>query len=297
MRGIHVSRQVTFSLILVSLFSVLLSGCLVENSDPIPVKGRTDDTLRTILSGERLVYELTGQRSINNVPTPITGTMTVEWTNDIIPDPHNSSVDISVIREQTVADFDDGLSTTTIRYLTQDANGSIFVHAYRQKNNLVYTGIYVTDPAQTSVSYSPIEMVKSPITAMDSTLSYRLFQSCGNAATCPLSSSLRQITEGIEFLDDVPVTTNAGKSYQSFYFTYTGSFLEDNSTPFIEPFDFRTSCAAIPSTNSITGEYYYYPEVGLIKFLSSCEGVDPTSGNTLGHRITGVLLSASFPLP
>ena len=290
MRGIQFSKYSIYSILFVTTLSLFLSGCLVESSDPLPIVDRTTENLRPIQSGDQIIYRLTGQRSINSAFTPLTGRMTVTWTQDFIEDPHNPPSTINVLREETLVEYDDGFVSTTIRYVTQDVDGSLYVHAYRNKNIIVYAGDYT--PSQVQFTYQPVQTVASPLTAANSTFSYRALDGCA-ATAC--SFSLRQITEANEYRDDVPVTTDAGKRYQSLYYTYTGFFLEDNSTPLINPLDFRTSCASVPI--ELSGEYYYFPEVGLVRFLSSCTGFDDSSGNTLGHRITGSLLSANFTLP
>jgi hypothetical protein len=291
MRGIQFSKQTLFLFLLISTFSLTLSGCLVESSDPLPVTERTTDNLRIINSGDFLVYRLSGQRSTNGTVTGVSGRMTVTWTDDIIPNPHIPGTNVDVLKEETVVEYDNAPTSTTVRYVTQDPDGSLNVHAFRQKADILYAGDYI--PSQIQFTYQPIQFVSSPLANTSTTFSYRVLDACGETE-CAVS--LRQITEANEFTDDVAITIDAGKQYQTLYYVYTGFFLENNTAPLQLPFDFRTSCASIPITE-ITGEYYYFPEVGLVRFLSSCTGIDDSNGNNVGHRISGSLISASFPLP
>jgi len=290
MRGIQFSKYSIFSILIISSLSFFLSGCLVENSDPIPVTDRTTDSLRLIQSGDRIVYRiLSGQRTANGSTTFSNATMTVTWTNDFIEDPHNPPTTITLLREDTVVEFEQGGSASTVRYVTQNQDGSLFVHAYYDKQSILYMG----DFGPTPYTYQPIQIVASPLTMTNSVFSYRVLDDC-TATACALS--LKAITEAIQYNSESVITIDAGRSYNTLYYTYNGRIEEGLNTPLPTPLDYRrTFCGT--NTSEFFGEYYYFPEVGLVSFQTSCSGFDLSNGDTFGHNFSGSLISANFQLP
>lgn len=297
MRGIQNSKQAKFSFLIVTIFTLLLSGCLVENSDPLPIIDRSTDNLRLIQSGDRLVYRITGgQRTIAGTTTFSNATMTVTWTNDVIIDPQNSPSTISVLREDTLIEFEQGGSESTVRYITQDQNnGSLFVHAYYENSPtlpIVYMGDFVSNAV--TYLYQPIQTVASPLTMSDDAFTYRVIDDC-NLTSC--ATSLKAISEAVQFNSEQVITIDAGRSYNTLYYTYNGIYQEGSSaTPLPSPLDYRrTFCG----TNAVDffGEYYYFPEVGLVAFQTACSGFDPATPGLFGHNFSGSLISANFTLP
>ena len=291
MHRLRVYKKLLISLIGLSSMTLLLTGCLVENKDPPPLIDRTTDNLRLINAGDRIVYAITGTRTNNFVPTSISGQMTVEWFEDFIEDPHNQNVQIQVFREETVLTFNQGGGNTFIRYITQDqTTGSISVHAYYTKQDLVYVGAFGPTP----YTYEPIEIVSSPIQMANSTFSYRILNCVPGNSQCEVPS-LRAITEANEYISEYDITTTGGRRYNTLYFTYTGRTPEGVSISLSSPLDYRMSC--YPDAFEFDGEYYYFPDVGLVEFFSSCTGFDSTSGVSVGHRLRGSLLNTNFPIP
>lgn len=291
MRGIPAFKKIFVSLIGLSSIALLLSGCLVENKDPPPIINRTTDNLRLINAGDRIVYTINGTITNNFVPTTVSGQMTVEWFDDFIEDPHNAGNTIPVLREVTVLTYDQGGGNTFTRYITQDPDGTIYLHAYYDKNitNLVYVGAFGATP----YIYEPIAVVSSPIQMADSTYSYRVLNCIVGNAQCEVPS-LRAITEADEYISEYDIVTRSGKRYNTLYFSYTGRPLEGVSPPLASPLDYRMACD--PNAIEFDGEYYYFPEVGLVEFFSSCTGSTGT-GVPVGHRLRGSLLSTSFATP
>lgn len=291
MRGLKAYKKIIISLIGLSSMALLLSGCLVENKDPPPLIDRTTDNLRLIQPGDRIVYAITGTRTNNFVPTSVAGQMTVEWFEDFIEDPHNAPNTISVLREETVLTFNQGGGNTFIRYITQDqTTGSISVHAYYNKQDLVYVGAFGPTP----YTYEPIEVVSSPIQMVNSAFSYRVLDCVPGNAQCEVPS-LRALTEAVEYISEYDITTTGGRRYNTLYFTYTGRPPEGVSPSLPAPLDYRMTCH--PDALEFDGEYYYFPEVGLVEFFSSCTGFDSISGVSVGHRLRGSLLNTNFAIP
>ena len=296
MRGISFSKQAIFSILVTSTLSLVLAGCLVENSDPPPVIERSDDQLRMIQDGDRLVYRiLSGQRTESGTTTFSNGTMTVTWSSDSILNPQTAE-QIPVLREVTVVEFESGSPPqTTTRYITQDpTNGSIFVHAYYDYNTLpiLYMGNFVE--GATTYLYQPIQTVTSPLDMNDSVFSYRVIDDC-NLTSC--LTSLKAITEAMVFNSEQVITIDAGRTYRTLYYTYNAVYQEGSaSIPIPAPLDYRrTFCGA--SSVEFFGEYFYFPEVGLVSFQTSCSGFDPATPGLFGHNFSGSLISANFTLP
>ena len=297
MRGIQFSKQAIFSILIISTLSLFLAGCLVENSDPPPVIERSTDNLRIIQAGDRLVYRiLSGQRTVGGTTTFSNGTMTVTWTNDVIIDPQNAPTTIPVLREDTVVEFENGGIESTTRYITQDpTNGSLFVHAYYENSPtlpIVYMGDFV--PLAPTYLYQPIQTVTSPLAMSNSVFSYRVIDDC-NLTSC--ATSLKAITEAVQYNSEQVITIDAGRTYRTLYYTYNAIYEEGSaSTPLPAPLDYRrTFCGA--GAVEFFGEYYYFPEVGLVSFQSSCSGFDPDTPGLFGHNFSGSLISANFTLP
>ncbi|WP_455206684.1 hypothetical protein [Kaarinaea lacus] len=286
MRGLQLSKNIVFSLLTISSLAVMLSGCLVENKDPPPLVDRSTENLRLIQPGDRIVYSLAGTVTVSFVPRTVSGTLTVTWSNDQIEDPHNYPNVIQVLREESVVQYDQGGGTTTVRFVTQDPDGSLYVHAYYDQSRIVYMG----DVA--SPTYQPIQVVSSPMEMANSGFSYRI-QQCVNTQTTCVEPSIKIINELNEYRNEVDLTTRAGRRYNTLFYTYTGSYLQNNGT-LPAPLDFRTICDA--NAISFEGEYYYFPEVGLVEFFSSCTGTNATL-NPVGHSIRATLLNTNFPLP
>ena len=287
MHGLRVYRKIIISLIGLSSMTLLLTGCLVENKDPPPILDRDpSNLLRMIQSGDRIVYSLAGTRTTSFVPTSVSGTMTVTWTDDQIVDPHNAPSLINVLREESVVVFNQGGGNTFIRYITQEPNGSILVHKYYNQPLKAYMGTVL------SPTYQPVQAVTSPMEMADGGYSYRIQECLDNVATC-VEPSIKIISELIEYRGEVDLIISAGRGYNTLFYSFTGEYLQDNGV-LESPLDFRTLCDA----NAIRydGEYYYFPEVGLVEFFSSCTGTNATA-NPVGHSIRGSLLNASFPLP
>ena len=291
MHGLRVYKKLIISLIGLSSMTLLLTGCLVENKDPPPLLDRDDSNLlRMIQAGDRIVYSLAGTRTTNFVPTTVSGTMTVTWINDQIVDPHSLDV-IPVLREEAVIVFDQGGGTTTIRYITQDPDGSINVHAYYNKSPIDQSSLVFMGNID-STTYQPVLVQSSPMPMVNKIISYRIQQCIESQTTC-VEPSIKIIQETIEYRGEEDITIRAGRRYNTLFYSFTGEYLLSNGD-LPSPLDFRTLCDA----NAIIydGEYYYFPEVGLVEFFSSCTGTNATL-NPVGHSIRGSLLNASFPLP
>jgi hypothetical protein len=289
MRGLQFYKKTVFFIFTVSSLATVLSGCLVENKEPPPLIDRTTDNLRMIQSGDRIVYDLSGTRTTSFIPSSISGTMTVTWSDDVIIDPHNAPATIDVLREETVVEYDNGGGNTMIRYVTQDPDGSLHVHAYYDQSTIIYVGALTSPPV-----YQPVEVLSSPLQMADSTFSYGV-QPCGGIIYPDICAnpSVKIINELNEFRGEVDLTIQAGRRYNTLFYSFTGSYLVDNGD-LPSPLDYRTLCDA--NAIDFGGEYYYFPEVGLVEFFSSCTGYD-TSLNIVGHSIRGSLVSSSFPLP
>ena len=109
-------------------------------------------------------------------------------------------------------------------------------------------------------------------------------------------TSLRAITETNQYMGEAVITIDAGKTYNTLYYTYTGFFLEANSISLPIPLDYRRAFCG-ENAVEFAGEYKYFPEVGLVRFQTSCTGLDPATPGLFGHNFSGSLVSASFTLP
>ncbi|HEY5602280.1 MAG TPA: hypothetical protein VIM41_04155, partial [Gammaproteobacteria bacterium] len=268
----------------------LLSGCLVDSTEPPPLIERSTDNLRLIQSGDRMVYDISGNRITTAGTAPIKGQMTVQWFPDFIEDPHNPTVQIPVLREETTFVYDGGGGVSTIRYVSQDPDGSLYVHAYYDKTIILYAGNY--SASQTDYTYSPIQVVSSPLQMAGNQFSYRVLECLTVDSLC--GTSIRAIQETNQFNSEAATVTASGHRFNTLYYVYEGQLLEGVSPSLPSPLDFRMACGG--NTFTFNGEYYYFPEVGLVRFFSFCTAADASS-NTITLQLSGSLSSASFPLP
>jgi hypothetical protein len=291
MRGFRLYKKVIISIAGLSALALLLSGCLVEDKDPPPLTDRSTDSLRLIQAGDRIVYYIEGTRTVGfTAPSSFTGRMTVEWFNDAIEDPNTPGTQqIPVLREVTTIEYDSGGGVTTVRYITQDPDGNVYLHGYYNKPGMLYVG----EIGPTPYSYGPIQVVPSPLTMTNYGSDYRVLQCSDATNTC---TNIRRLSEAVEYQSELDLVTRNGRRYNTLYYTYTG-FLPDGvllPLPSPTPLDFRMACDE--NADVFNGEYYFFPEVGLVAFLSSCASTD-TTGTRISYRTYGSLQSASFALP
>ncbi|HEY5602058.1 MAG TPA: hypothetical protein VIM41_03020, partial [Gammaproteobacteria bacterium] len=218
-------RQTIISVVSTTALVWLLSGCLVDSTEPPPLIERSTDNLRLIQSGDRIVYAISGNRITNTGtgPASITGQMTVQWFADFIEDPHNPTVMIGVLREETTLVYDGGGGVSTIRYVSQDPDGSLNVHAYYDKDNILYAGDYSTD--QTVFTYNPIEMVSSPMLMAGNQFSYRVLKCLSGQTQCG-TPGIRAIQETNQFNSEAATVTASGHRFNTLYYVYEGQLLE-----------------------------------------------------------------------
>ena len=278
-------RHLVFSITIAILFLVL-SGCLVKESDPPKVIYRSTAVVKPIVNGDYYEYEVNGQiTNTNGSYQPITGTLTVTYYTDSITLPFSTTL-ISVIREETVLNL--GAPFTTTRYIQQNGDGSLQVLAAD------FGGVrYRTGPKDglandlQSILYLP-----SPIPSSGTgNLEFQYLQGCetiGASACNP--GVVMKFDETLTYYGDAVIQTLAGR-FNALRYDFSGSTIP---VPLFGGalFDFRTACSTTKA--SYLGSVFIFPEVGIVSYDYSCQSLD---GSGTGHNFFIDLRSTNVTIP
>ena len=268
-----------------------MTGCLVESSDPLPIKERSTDTLRQIIGNEFLQYRVRGQVTLptGGAPVFVNGTMRIEYSSTSIQSPEvplGIDQPIPVIREETTLSFDETSSTfTSVRFLDQDPDGTIHVVAYPGSE------IYWTAEEGANLSViSPIKLIDSPVPSSgENPISFEVRSGCNTGGSC--TESLVRIQELQKFQGDSVIATIAGRFNVLRVDSANGLLTPLIPGDILEIFDIRAACD--PKSSSFFGTQLIFPEVGLVYFENSC-----TSNQAgVGHSFSAELESTSIPIP
>jgi hypothetical protein len=134
--GLKRVLRITSLLVVMSL----VGGCLVSEGDTPPTINRTTNDVRTIVSGDFYLYDITGQiTNIDGTSRTVTGTLKVEYTADTLPEPFSQSGFIPDIFLEVTTLTLGSTSYTTNRYIQQNSNGSLQVLAATSGGELFRT--------------------------------------------------------------------------------------------------------------------------------------------------------------
>lgn len=286
-----------------------LPGCLVKKKDLDKI-ARTTDNLRIYQDGDYIIYDVIAVRLPNNSPTPETlyGTLRIDWNahqNLIQPVTNNS---IPVIQEIMTLNLNGASETGTVRYISQDTNGKVTLHAIEAtgieehywlntqgNNNLTTTEFFtifnspITFGDQDFDSYNP----KTDITTTNSSVSFYILEGCEGQASC--NSSIGQFSDDHDVVgDSTEITTNLGVFVNPFRIDFYGS-ATPTPAPFPVVFDIRDVCGTGPTQHGFAsnGIMYIMPEVGMIYMSNTC--YDAGTGDVMQYTYT--LSNTNISLP
>jgi len=287
-------------LILVTTASVLLTSCLVDHSKSKPLYKITSSNLPVYKNGDTIsmLYErYNGQTS--------SGGITMSWQQSIVPRPFNLSP-LSALRfvfqEQ---------SGSSVQYITQDANGSIFLRAFEGQGS-------VTPGSQTHMFWpnqgpvlaigdelKPVQVFWSPLGenlgehAANNALDFNIMGECDPTSCYPFGSLAAVAPKPGEavgyFVDSATqITSTPLGDFETYHIRYAGSISVTNFPTSFNPsttFDYRASCLR-PGQNgtaNFLGEVWVYPPIGPVKVSNYCF---PSIGTSINYSavITGTNL-------
>lgn len=298
------TRLVTLFLATCTGLSVLLvSGCLVGDDDDSNRYSRTTNAQRIYEDGDFIRYEIFATKTQPGFPpTTIEGTLRIRWSAIQIPAPYAGGV-LSVMKETSDLDLSDGTDTTYIRYIQQDASGTISLVAFGNEADPDFVAPLGPDPlsnaAPVAINQSPAPTgltsipVGSAIGSGNTTYGYHVMDDCLSPPSC--ASFMTEIADTINYIGNASelyeydIKTRIGE-FNTIRYDYDLSFVNKN-TIFSYILDQRMMCDA----NGLVfrGQAYLFPEVGVIEyFMDFC-----TANDGSGYIIRATVDNTNIPLP
>lgn len=290
-------------IVLLAFISITtLSSCLVEKKDLVQI-ARTTDNLRVYQPGDSISYYVTADIFPNGggAFTRQTGTLNTNWSTPTQPLIRPGTIDpiLRVMKEVTILDTN-GSETGTVRYISQNDDGQITLHAIEDTAGELYwlsaTGIAPVSATSTE-SFVTFVSEADPLGIEFGANPYAFYvmQGCEDSIC---DTSVGQFNDTPDVVNDtVSVTTNLGVFSNPFQIDFIGS-----SVPAVFPlpvtFDIRDVCgntgAVISHGFGGAGTMFVMPEIGMIKMNNTCVNSD-LNGNTVHYTIT--ISSTNIPLP
>lgn len=251
-----------------------------------PIIQRSTDELRAINSGDFFEYSVSGQYAqVVGTPTPVTGTLRIEWFADSLTAPLGSGGTIPVIRESTTLDLGGGIPiASTIRYFQQDtATGVLQLLAISDGTQNLWVS---TENAELN-NLQPIDYFNSPVQSTPGTVrdvNFDVFSGCDTPSpTCAAQEAT--VFDERTYAGESAITTAFGR-FNVLRVDYQGAF---NST-LSNLLDVRGSCDA--NNGNFFGSFFSFPEVGVLFWENSC-----TASTGGGYSISASLTDTNVPLP
>ncbi len=280
--------------------TVLLGSCLVSKKDP---KSYTSDspTLPTYLNNHFISMQYESYL-VGASPQSPGRNISLKWQESILPLPFGLGSRRAL---RFVFEYSNG---SAVQYITQDSNGSIFLHAFEGVGSVVpgsqtrtfwpNKGASLNAPNQPT----PLQVFWSPLTdgadtdrAANGTLDFNILGECDNSTPClPIGTMKAGNESSVGYFvdrDKLSVPTPLG-NFLAYHIRYSGTLaatdIESKFTP-SAGFDYRASCLP-PGKNGIAtfeGEIWVYPPIGPVKIRNFC--VPSGGGATTSYvaNITG----------
>jgi hypothetical protein len=285
--------KILLAILLSTGIATLLSGCLVEKKDPDEVVtiDRGTNLWHVYEADDYIEYDLTAEDA-----TSLTqGLLRVQWEQVAnIADPFDSNTTYPVLKETTTLTYEGNTSSepdvTVIRYISQDTNGVIKLHAIGDGTGtpsdptLYWPYADPADPPTTPV-IAPV-LFDSPITFGDASNSNQAFSimEC-DVGLCD-TEIYRYRDDSISVVGDSnAVDTPLGKFGNPFQINYSGGTTTQNSQTVEFPGDIRDACGTSSDTILSSGRFYVFPEIGIIKMVNSCQIIG-SGGDTIIYTAT-----------
>lgn len=293
--------------------TLLLSGCLVEKDDFSKVQAnkiqRTTDKLRVYKAGDFIEYNVQAERFVGGNPNEnLTGTLKVKWESTSALRRPVTNETIIALKEITTLTYhnsdspsDDG---NTVRYITQDANGQITLHALDTGSSNTYYWLSSSGDADLTktdshvVFQSPIilETPPKPLPKIE----FYVMEGCDDETNCKLAVGRFDDTQEVVG-ESKEIPTNIGTFTNPFEITSFGNARPQGGNVPQPIIDFRVLCStdtnsAEPVAFGFAGNrrMWVMPEIGMIQLSNTCNesGSDPTR---IDYTLT--LSNTNIPLP
>ncbi len=287
-------------LALVVMTCMTLSSCLVGNSKAKTYKV-TSSALPAYTHGDYILMQYESYMVGSSPQSTSTG-ITMTWEDSILPLP------FSLGPRSALRFVFQELNASAVQYITQDADGSIFLNAFEgigsntpgSQTHTYWPNKSVSlaannPPSPVQVFWSPLDPGRGIDRTIGGALDYNIVGEC-DSSVCNSIGSMEASDSGAGFkITDAPgnalqlVTTPLG-NFETYNIHYAGTLTVTNPYSFkpTVAFDHRASCLA-PGQNgtaSFEGEMWIYPPIGPVKIRNFCL---PSTGPTITYtaQITG----------
>lgn len=270
----------------------LVGGCLVSEGDTPPTIPRNSNDLRSIVSGDFFLYDVTGQiTNVDGSSRTVTGTLKVEYTAEpSLPEPFGVTGFIpNVFLEVTTLTLG-STQYTTNRYIQQNVDGSLQVIAARQNGEY-----YRTSLDDITNTLDPIVYLTSPVPSTgDDNIDFRYMRGCEATTNCDPGGGqpaiAMTVSESVTYSGGEVIDTNVGR-FNSLRLDFSGSITPNYDNLL---FDFRGACSSRGA--SYEGQAYVFPEVGVVFYDYLCTANDG-SGNSHNFRVRLTQTNVTIPEP
>lgn len=304
-------RIARFGLAVPTMISLaLLASCLVSGTNKSKNYTITSSQLPAYVNGDFISMQYESYLVGGSPQTPSSG-ITMSWQDSILPLPFN-------LGSRNVLRFvfqEPGGSA--VQYITQDTDGSIFLHAFEGVGSAVPGSQTHTFWPNKTLSLtaptppSPLQVFWSPIAngigidrAAGGALDYYIMGEC-NSSSCNQVGNMQafqpsgnQTGVGFEVTGSPTsgaiqqVTTPLG-NFETYKIQYAGTLAVTNFPSFNTTigFDYRALCLHPGQNGTVAfeGEIWIYPPIGPVKIRNYCV---PSVGTSIGYtaQITGTNL-------
>jgi hypothetical protein len=275
---------------------VLLSGCLVNGGEQ-KTYYRTTDVLHIYKAGDFIEYNVYGPSTSANgtyVP-PMSGTLHVQWySTPELTDPLNPTGDtIPVLKEVSTLTIN-GSTTETVRYISQDTDGTMYLHAFF--NDVYYWANETTDTKAPPTELTKVKLWQSPFIATGDNISntFQVYDHCDNTATpCGVRLGSQTETDKVES-SDANIETNLGV-FNTFRVSFSGNKqIDPTNKVFPLNLDVRNSCGL--GNVNFSGLANVFPEIGVIFMSVSCSAL-PAGYPSFSYSFEFKRSNISLPTP
>jgi len=286
--------QRTVGMTLLVLISITtLSGCLVEKKE-IKKFSRTTNNLRVYQPGDYITYNVTAVTVTNlSPPTTQTGTMTVQWNSHANLIRPFTGVPVPVIQEVTTLSLNGATDPGTVRYVSQDANGQVTLHAIEAPGLNTHYWLNTLGDATPTTTESFTTFVSPIAFGAIPQIKFYVLEGCEVGASC--GSPIGQYVDDQEVVgDSTPVSTNLGEFINPFRISFSGSS-NPSPAPLDVTIDIRNVCGSDTTLHGYNsnGTMYVMPSIGMIRMENTC--YEPVTQDTVYYTITIRNTNIAFP--
>ena len=251
----------------------LLSGCLVHGGD-VKTYMRETDNIHLYQADDFIEYNVSGHYIAGMTSFPaVSGTLRIEWS---IPSPLYDPIINKLLTENVLKEVStlslNGNETTTVRYISQDMDGSIYLHAFGKNGTYYYwVNDNGTTPPKPTAALNKVKLWQSPLVADGSHISntFHVFDNCDATNLCNMHLGYQTETDTVES-DNYNIQTDSGV-FNTFRVSFSGNKQLDTGSGlagFPIDLDLRSSCGH--NNANFSGTAYFYPQVGFVLMTVHC---------------------------